>query len=60
MIRVYYLDKRLADVEILDGRLRVVRHGETDWAEALEDLRRFISPRMARSCPISNCTTLCR
>jgi hypothetical protein len=44
VIRLYYLDKRLADVEILDGRLRIVGHGETDWVEALEDLRRFISP----------------
>jgi hypothetical protein len=44
VIRIYYLDKRLADVEILDGQLRIVGYGETDSVEALEDFRRFISP----------------
>jgi hypothetical protein len=60
VIRIYHLDKRLADVEILDGRLRIVGYSETDWVEALEDLRRFISPEMDHSCPTSNCTTLYR
>ena len=41
---LYHLDKRLADVEILDERPRVVGYGETDCVEALENLRRFISP----------------
>lgn len=44
VIRLYYLDQWLANVEILDGRLRIEGRGETDWVEALEDLRRFISP----------------
>jgi hypothetical protein len=45
VIRIYDLNRRLADVEMIDGRMRVVSY-DGNWVErSLESVRRCYSPR---------------
>ena len=49
MIRIYDKDQRLADVEMLDGKLRVVSY-DGDWIEdsLLPGFRRTLGNRLRR------------
>jgi hypothetical protein len=46
MIRILEYDRRLADVELIDGKLHVISHDGDYVAEVLEDMRYYEGRRL--------------
>ena len=56
MIRLYDMNRRLADIEMIDGKMHVVSYAGDGVERSLESVRRCYSPRKG---PIKNFTMYC-
>jgi hypothetical protein len=45
VIRLYQLNRRLADIEMIDGKMHIVSYAGDDVALSLESVRKSWSPR---------------